>query len=76
MYDGMPHINGIESVRTLLKRGLADTYFNVNLPRYADGFFFRLNEGDYQIDTVNRMEPLQLMVFEGSISPISNLHNE
>ena len=54
----MPHINGIESVRTLLKHGLASTYFNVNLPRYADEFFFRLNEGDYQIDTVNRMESL------------------
>ena len=57
----MAHTNGIESAWALLKRGITGTYHSVSskhLPRYVDEFSFRLNEGNCQIDTIERMKSL------------------
>ncbi|MYC27793.1 MAG: IS1595 family transposase [Nitrospira sp. SB0662_bin_26] len=58
---GMAHTNGIESVWAVLKRGLAGTFHQVSmkhLDRYVNEFTFRLNEGNCQVDTIDRMESL------------------
>lgn len=56
--NGMAHTNGIESVWAVLKRGYNGTFHNVStkhLQRYVDEFVFRLNEGNCQINTRDRM---------------------
>ena len=56
--NGMAHTNGIESVWALLKRGYTGTYHHFSLKhlqRYLNEFTFRLNEGNVDIDTVDRM---------------------
>ncbi|MYD32016.1 MAG: transposase [Nitrospira sp. SB0675_bin_23] len=58
---GFVHTNGMESVRAVLKRGLhrAFHHFSVkHLGRYAQEFAFRLNEGNCEVDTVDRMAAL------------------
>ena len=55
------HTNGIESVWALLKRGLDGTFHHVSvkhLDRYVNEFTFRLNEGNCQVDTTDRMDAL------------------
>ncbi len=57
----MAHTNGIESVWANLKRGLEGTFHQVSvkhLDRYVNEFTFRLNEGNCQVDTVDRMQSL------------------
>jgi transposase-like protein len=59
--NGMAHTNGIESVWAVLKRGYNGTFHNIStkhLQRYVDEFVFRLNEGNCQIDTKDRMVSL------------------
>ncbi len=59
--NGMAHTNGIESVWAVLKRGYNGTFHNIStkhLHRYVDEFVFRLNEGNCQIDTKDRMVSL------------------
>ena len=59
--DGMAHTNGIESVWAVLKRGIEGTFHQVSvkhLDRYVNEFTFRLNEGNCQVDTVDRMAAL------------------
>ena len=54
----MVHTNGIESVRAVLKRGLHGVYHHVtkkHLGRYVDEFAFRLNEGNVQRHTWERL---------------------
>ena len=56
--NGMAHTNGIESVWAVLKRGFHGTFHhfsNKHLSRYVDEFCFRLNEGNVEIDTIDRM---------------------
>ena len=62
------HTNGIESVWALLKRGLTGTYHEVSvkhLPCYVDEFTFRLNEGNCQVDTIERMQALEALGASG-----------
>ena len=58
---GFVHTNGIESVWAVLKRGIHGTFHYVSrkhLGRYVNEFTFRLNEGNCQVDTVDRMAAL------------------
>ena len=58
---GLAHTNGIESVWAILKRGLTGTFHQVSmkhLDRYLNEFTFRLNEGNCQVDTADRMKAL------------------
>ena len=58
---GEAHTNSIESVWAVLKRGLKGTYHHVSvkhLNRYVNEFTFRLNEGNCQVDTADRMAAL------------------
>ena len=59
--NGMVHTNGIESVWAVLKRGHNGTFHNIStkhLGRYVDEFAFRLNEGNVEVDTADRMTAL------------------
>jgi hypothetical protein len=56
--NGMAHTNGIESVWAVLKRGLHGVYHHVtekHLGRYVDEFAFRLNEGNVERHTWERL---------------------
>ena len=69
--DGIAHTNGIESVWAVLKRGFYDTYHNWSAKhchRYVNEFAFQLNEGNYEVDTIDRMEAL-IRGFEGKRIP-------
>ena len=58
---GFVHTNSMESVWAVLKRGIHGTFHHVSakhLGRYANEFAFRLNEGNCEIDTVDRMASL------------------
>ena len=55
------HVNGIESVWAVLKRGfygIFHSFSRKHLSMYVDEFAFRLNEGNCRIDTVDRLESL------------------
>ena len=59
--DGMAHTNGVESVWAVLKRGYYGTYHNWSMKhtqRYVNEFTFRLNAGDVQRDTIDRIASL------------------
>ena len=58
---GLAHTNGIESVWAVLKRGIAGTFHQVSvkhLDRYVSEFAFRLNVGNCQVDTEDRIAAL------------------
>jgi ISXO2 transposase-like protein len=51
--------NSIESVWAVLKRGIYGTYHHVSpkhLPRYVDEFAFRLNQGNVNRHTLDRLD--------------------
>ncbi len=57
----MPHTNGIESMWSVVKRGFVGVYHQwsmKNLQAYIDEFTFRLNEGNVEIDTQDRLDVL------------------
>ena len=59
--NGMAHTNGIESVWAVLKRGFNGVYHNwtqKHCQAYVDEFAFRLNEGNCEIDTMDRIKSL------------------
>jgi transposase-like protein len=59
--NGMAHTNGIESVWAVLKRGYYGTYHNFStkhLPRYLDEFSFRLNDGNCEVPSMDRVDAL------------------
>ena len=58
---GFVHTNGIESVWAILKRGVLGTFHHVSakhLAHYVNEFTFRLNEGNVEVDTADRMAAL------------------
>ena len=58
---GAVHTNGIESVWSVFKRSLTGTWHHVSkkhLGRYVNEAAFRLNEGNCEMDTIDRMEAL------------------
>ena len=58
---GLIHTNGIESVWSIFKRSIHGTWHHVSfkhLPRYIDEAAFRLNEGNCEVDTLDRMQAL------------------
>lgn len=59
--DGDVHVNGIESVWAVLKRGVYGTFHHItpkHLGRYVNEFAFRLNEGNVKRHTTKRLESL------------------
>lgn len=57
----MAHTNGVESVWAVIKRGYYGTYHHWNfkhMKRYIDEYVFRLNEGNVERDTLDRMASL------------------
>ena len=55
---GEAHTNGIESVWAVLKRSIHGTWHHVSpkhLERYVNEATFRLNEGNCEEDTIDRM---------------------
>ena len=58
---GAAHTNSIESTWAVLKRSITGTWHHVSrkhLPRYINEASFRLNEGNCEVDTIERMEAL------------------
>lgn len=58
---GDMHTNGIESVWSLLKRSIHGVWHHVSpkhLGKYVNEATFRLNEGNCEVDTIDRMESL------------------
>ena len=58
---GNVHTNGIESVWSLLKRGITGTFHHVSrkhLGRYVNEFAFRLNQGSCQRHSLDRIESM------------------
>ena len=58
---GFAHTNGMESAWAILKRALTGTYHQVSfkhLHRYVNEATFRLNEGNCEVDTLDRMHAL------------------
>ncbi len=59
--NGMASVNAIESVWALLKRGYHGTFHHFSqkhIDRYINEFNFRLNEGNCEIDTIDRIRSL------------------
>jgi len=59
--NGMAHTNGIESVWTVMKRGYNGVYHNwskKHCRQYVNEFTFRLNEGNVERDTRDRLNDL------------------
>ena len=58
---GAVHTNGIESVWSVFKRSVTGTWHHVSskhLGRYVNEAAFRLNEGNCEVDTIDRMASL------------------
>ena len=56
--NGLVHTNGIESVWAILKRSITGTWHHVSvkhLQRYVDEATFWLNEGNCEVDAIDRM---------------------
>jgi len=59
--NGMASTNGIESVWAVLKRGYHGTFHHFSkkhIDRYVSEFTFRLNGGNCEIDTIERIKSL------------------
>ena len=61
------HVNSVESMWAVLKRGVYGTWHHVSvkhLARYVNEATFRLNEGNVKIHTLNRMASFLAVAFE------------
>lgn len=59
--NGKIYTNGVESVWALFKRSYVGTYHTISFKhpqKYLNEFSFRLNEGNVDRDTIDRMESL------------------
>ena len=59
--NGMSHTNVIESVWAVIKRGFYGVYHSFSrkhLQRYVDEFAYRLNEGNCNVPTMDRIDAL------------------
>ncbi len=59
--NGMAHTNGIESVWAVLKRGyngVCHNWSRKHCQQYVNEFAFRLNEGNCEVDTQDRLDAL------------------
>ncbi len=59
--DGDVHVNGVESVWAVLKRGIYGTFHHISpnhVGRYVNEFAFRLNDGNVRRHTTKRLESL------------------
>jgi len=64
--DGMAHTNGVESVWAVLKRAFYGTYHSFSkkhMTLYLNEVCFRLNSGNVEIHTLDRMDSLISMCF-------------
>ena len=58
---GLIHTNGIESVWSVFKRSIHGTWHHVSfkhLHRYIDEASFRLNDGNCEVDTMDRIQAI------------------
>ena len=58
---GITHINGIESVWAVLKRGVYGAYHNISpkhTARYVNEFAYRLNESNVKVMPIDRINSL------------------
>ncbi len=72
---GMAHTNGIESVWSLLKRGVNGTFHHISnkhLVRYLNEFTFRLNERNVDVHVLDRLDNA-LIGSEGKELPYKEL---
>lgn len=56
---GVAHANGIESLWAVVERGFGGVYYHwsgKHCARYVDEFAFRLNEGNCERDTIDRID--------------------
>ncbi len=68
---GMAHTNGIESVWAVLQRGFTGTYHHFSKKHcraYVNEFTFRLNEGNCERDTQDRLDDLFLAMVGKTIT--------
>ena len=65
------HVNSVESMWAVLKRGVYGTWHHVSrkhMARYVNEVTFRLNEGNVKIQTLARMNALCRRAFEHRIT--------
>ncbi len=75
--NGMAHTNGVESVWSTIKRGFNGVYHHwskKHCQQYINGFTFRLNQGNVDRDTQDRLDDLfksmvgKTMTYKGLVS--------
>ncbi|MXX05154.1 MAG: IS1595 family transposase [Gammaproteobacteria bacterium] len=74
--NGKVHVNGIESVWAVLKRSIHGTWHHVSpkhLKRYIDEATFRLNYGNCEVDTIDRMRALTVRLLFEKPLPLKKL---
>ena len=67
---GPVNINSIESVWSLFKRSVHGTWHHVSpkhLSKYVNEATFRLNDGNCEVDTLDRMEALARQLTDSRI---------
>ena len=76
----LAHLNGVESVRERLKHSIHGTWHHVSpkhLQRYVNEAVFRLNQGSFEMGTIDRMRALTSRLLDDGRLPIGKVieHN-